>query len=430
MAEPRRLTELAAAATAAAADLPRGDLVVALSGGADSAALLWLCRRWDRKVRALHVHHGLPASDMLAAAAAVIAEKVGVDLETLSVTVGAGPSPEDQARRVRYQALEGAARPGEWILTAHTSDDQAETFLDHLLRGSGLDGLRGIPARRFPIARPLLAVARSTTRELATLAGLPWQDDPVNLSPDPLRNRIRMHLLPQLDTYNRRIRDSLATTAALVARDVDFIESLLSPPIQILDTGAAIAASVLTTAPPAAAARMTRRFLAAAGLDHASPGAVDGVLAVARGETGRHQPGAGLVVRRRAALVVAETETRRPEPVDLAETGTTRFATWAFDAYVADAPPPAMPLAAGWMVADAERVGRLRIEPAAPYPAALEVLAAAGVRAPDREVHPVVVATAGPVWVPEVRRLPIGWADPSTRRYLVVRARTERRWRT
>lgn len=428
MAEPRRLTELADAVEAAA-DLPDGNLAVALSGGADSAALLWLCRRLGRDVRALHVHHGLPPSDMLAAAAARIAGMLEVALTTEHVTVPTGPSPEDQARRVRYEALMEAAEEGEWVLTAHTSDDQAETVLDHLLRGSGLDGLAGIPSRRFPFARPLLAVSRSTTREIAALAGLPWEDDPLNLSPDPLRNRIRSRLLPELELYNRRIRASLATTARLVGRDVAHLEEEARPPVQILDRGAALAASVLTTAESSPAARMVRRFLSVAGLEHASPEAVEGVLAVARGEVERHQPGGNLTVRRRAAMVVAEAagEPVLP-PAGLAVPGETRFGSWAFDAYLSGLPPSALPLSAGWMVADAEAVGPLRVEPARHHPEALRLLADGGVRAPDRDPHPVMVAAEGLVWVPGVRRLPIGWADPATARYLVVRIRTERKW--
>lgn len=428
MAEPRRLIELGGAVEAAA-DLPTGDLVIALSGGADSAALLWLCRRTDRPVRAVHVHHGLAASDRLAAAAGAVAEMLGVELTTRHVRVPPGPSPEDQARRVRYEALLAAARAGEWVLTAHTSDDQAETVLDHLLRGSGLDGLRGIPSRRPPFARPLLAVSRSTTREISALAGLPWEDDPTNASPDPLRNRIRARLIPELEMYNRRIRDRLAITARLAERDVAFLEGASRPPVQVLADGAAVAASLLTTAPVALAARLVRRLLTAAGLEWASPAAVEGVLAVADGRAEHHHPGGALVVRRSGALVVAEHQPpTRPEPVALETAGTTRFAEWSFHAYLADAPPPAMPLAADWMVADAEAVSGWRLEAAVGRPDALEALARAGVRGPDREDHPVLVAPEGLVWVPGVRRLGVGWVDSATRRYLVVRGRSERRW--
>lgn len=427
MAEPRRLNQLAAAVEEAA-DLPAGPLVVALSGGADSAALLWTCRRMGRTVRAVHVHHGLVASDRLEESARSVAEAVDVDLSVVAVTVPAGASPEAQARSVRYRALEEAVSVGEWVLTAHTSDDQAETMLDHLLRASGLDGLRGIPARRPPFARPFLAVSRSQTRELATLAGLGWVDDPLNQDQDPLRNRIRSHLIPLLEQgYNRRLRRSLATTAELVALDLEYLESLVGSAVEISDAGVSMAASLITTAEPSPAARLARWFLSAGGLPNASPRAVKGVLDVAAARIESHQPGRGLAVRRRGALLVVETApSEPPSPVDLAVPGETVFGSWEFDALVSDVPPPAMPIGAAWMVADADQVSDLRIEAAAGQPRVLDHLAEAGVGAADRGNHPVLMAGDVPVWVPFVRRLPYGWADPGSERYLVVRTRATR----
>lgn len=429
MAEPRRLIELETE-VAGAADLPDGRLVVGLSGGADSAALLWLCRRQEREVRAVHVHHGLAASDALAGAAAAIAETLATPLVVKRVTLGAGASPENQAREVRYRALSEGVEEGEWVLTAHTLDDQAETVLDHLLRASGPDGLRGIPARRPPFARPFLDVTRSRTRELASLAGLAWLDDPANQTLDPLRNRIRRHLIPELEAeYNPRLRRSLATTARLVAADVDHLESTLEAPIERRGASTAIAASVLTTAADSPATRLTRRFLAAAGLAAASPEAVAGVLAVARGEVRRHHPGGSLTVRRRGAMVVAEPAGEAsPDSVDLAMGGATVFGTWTFDSFVTGTAPVAMPLGAEWMVADRDAVGALSVEPARRHRSALEYLAGAGVPVEDRPHHPVLVGVDGPVWIPYVRRLGSGWADDRTDRYLVVRTRVERTW--
>ncbi|MGH8912145.1 MAG: tRNA lysidine(34) synthetase TilS, partial [Acidimicrobiia bacterium] len=292
MAEARRLKELAARVISLA-DLPDGALVVALSGGADSAALLWTCVRLGRQVSTVHVHHGLAASDLMEAAAESVAAQLGVPLTISRVEVGTGASPENQAREARYRAFVDTAKAGEWILTAHTSDDQAETVIDHLLRASGLDGLSGIPARRPPFARPLLAVARSETRELATLAGLPWRDDPVNEDPDPLRNRIRRRLIPALEAaYNPRMRQSLATTAALVARDTQHLEELVGKaPVIETEAGAEVAAAVISTAAPALAARIVRRLLTVAGLPAASSGSVVGVLAVATGAVPSYEPG-------------------------------------------------------------------------------------------------------------------------------------------
>jgi tRNA(Ile)-lysidine synthase TilS/MesJ len=148
-------------------------------------------------------------------AAAAVAAKVGLPLEVARV---AAPASEAAARELRYQRLLELRREPEWLLTGHTADDQAETVLLNLLRGSGLEGLAGIPARRGVIARPLLRITRSEARELASLAGLPWLDDPANDDTSMLRNRIRTHLLPELEAdYNPGVRRHLATTAELAA---------------------------------------------------------------------------------------------------------------------------------------------------------------------------------------------------------------------
>ncbi|MFP3915076.1 MAG: ATP-binding protein, partial [Actinomycetota bacterium] len=347
------------------------------------------------------------------------------------VTVPPGSSWEEKARSVRYEALDRSRHPGEWMLTAHTSDDQAETVIDHLLRGSGLDGLRGIPARRGAFARPLLGVSRSTTREIATLASLPWEDDPLNLAPEPLRNRIRSHLLPELERYNRRIRSALAATASLVAAEVDYLESAASSPVEVLEEGAAVAASLLTTVDPALGGRLARRLLATAGLEHPSRESVEGVMEVARGERARSEPGGGLSARRRGALVVVEHQPQAaPDSVPLEQPGVTPFGRWRFHAFLADSPPEAMPLSAAWMVADADEAASLMVEPAGRHPETARILAKAGVGRDDRGRHPVVVGARGPIWIPGVRRLGTGWADAGTRRYLVIRSWTERSWRS
>jgi tRNA(Ile)-lysidine synthase len=432
MAEARRLTNLAAT-IASLADLPEGPLAVALSGGADSAALLWTCARLDRRVRAVHVHHGLEASDLMLEAARAVAHKVHVPIQEVWVEVGAGPSPEDQARRARYRALGDARRPGEWVLTAHTSDDQSETVLDHLLRASGIDGLSGIPSRRPPFARPFLAVTRSQTRELATLAGLPWRDDPVNQSDQPLRNRIRRRLLPMLEAqFNPALRASLATTAGLLARDAAYMDDCLEEvSFLVTDDSAQVAASVVTTVPEAAAARIIRRLLALAGRRSPSPEAVAAAVAVARGEISSYQMGGGITVRRRGAMLVAcsSLPLTRPASVQMRIPGTTEFGRWRFRAMISDTSPMAMPIGSGWMVGDADRLRSLSVEAAAGVPDALAVLAAAGVGATDRPAHPVVVAPAGPVWAPSVRRFPLGWVDAATNRYLVIHTQTELTWR-
>ena len=214
MVATRRLEELSAA-IAVRLDFPERPWVVALSGGADSASLAWLTARVAR-VRAVHVHHGLPASDALESAARAVAAELSIPIDVRSVALGG--SSENQARIARYRALAAATREAEWVLTAHTADDQAETVLANLLRGAGTDGLGGIPSRRDHIARPLLAVTRSETRELATVADLPWIDDPSNSDTRLLRNRIRLELIPHLEAeFNPAVRKHLATAARAIS---------------------------------------------------------------------------------------------------------------------------------------------------------------------------------------------------------------------
>ena len=189
--------------------------MIALSGGADSAALAWLSSRLG-PARAVHVHHGLPASDALERAARSTAAALTIPIEVRKVVLE--KSNENEARDLRYRALRSALGQRDWLLTGHTADDQAETVLAHLLRGSGIDGLAGIPSRRDNIARPMLAITRSETRELATLAGLPWMDDPANEDPGPLRNRIRLQLIPRRESeFNPAVRRHLAVAARAIS---------------------------------------------------------------------------------------------------------------------------------------------------------------------------------------------------------------------
>ena len=223
MVDTRRLTALAALIEAKLR-LPERQLVVGLSGGADSAALAYLLSRGRHPLRAIHVHHGLPASDRLESAARDVASNLQLEIEVIGVSVPAGASPEGQARTARYRAFLDSAL-GEAVLLAHTRDDQAETVLMNMLRGSGLRGLAGISWFRPPnVYRPMLDVARSETREIAALAGLPYFDDPMNESLELTRNAIRLEVLPQLARFNPQVVASLARLAENVRAESELIE--------------------------------------------------------------------------------------------------------------------------------------------------------------------------------------------------------------
>jgi len=201
-------------------------VLVAVSGGADSVALLFLLQSlvsdWRLRLHVLHVDHQLRAdSSGDAAFVRALGARFGVPVDVVTVTVDPRGSLEAAARAARYAALETcAARIGaSRIALGHTADDQAETVLMRLVQGAGVRGLAGIPPLRGRIIRPLIEIRRSTLEAELRRAGLRWLEDPTNRDPKFLRNRIRHELLPLLaDSYNPEIAGGLVRMAAL-ARD-------------------------------------------------------------------------------------------------------------------------------------------------------------------------------------------------------------------
>jgi tRNA(Ile)-lysidine synthase len=203
-------------------------LAVALSGGADSTALLIACAlRWPGQVQAIHVHHGLQdAADRFQAHCEELCLAWQVPLTTVRVDArhGSGESPEDAARRARYAALVQAARELglSHVALAQHADDQLETLLLALSRGAGLPGLSAMPARReqggVVFHRPWLDVPGQTLREVLRRHDLPWEDDPSNTDVRFTRNRIRHELLPALARTFANPRQTFARSAAHAAQ--------------------------------------------------------------------------------------------------------------------------------------------------------------------------------------------------------------------
>jgi tRNA(Ile)-lysidine synthase len=300
----RRLTELVASARSKL-DLPDGRVSVALSGGADSASLANLVLEEGREMGLIHVDHRLPASPLMAEAAHRVADVLGVPLQTVEVDVGVGPSVEDRARDARYKAL---AEVGDAVLTGHTRDDSVETMLINLIRGTGPTGLTGIPRFRPPnIHRPILAVTRSETRELATLAGLPFLDDPMNEDLSLTRNRIRRHLLPMLRELNPQIDLALTRAAELLERDNTYLDELA-----LRHPGHPLPVSVLVTLPRALADRLLHRALENAGIG-ATADRIARMWSVTSGDSDRQDLAEGLSAVRRGALIAIEIDPR-PQP--------------------------------------------------------------------------------------------------------------------
>ena len=298
MVGTRRLTELAAEA-ASKAQLPDGPLTVAVSGGADSAALLYIVAQVRPGVDAVHIHHGLSGSEAMEAAARAIANHVGVPFDTHDVEVPDGPSPEGQARKARYEVLTKIERA---TLTAHTADDNAETILMNLLRGSGVSGLTGIPPHRPPnIFRPVLEVRRSALRELSTLAGLPFVDDPMNSDLGLTRNRLRSRLMPVVNEFNPNVVEALTRSGQSLSDDRRFIDALARG----TNPDEPLAAAILLTLPEPVANRKLIDWLRANGVE-VSQGLLGRAWRVVRGDAPAEEMSGGTVLRRTGAVVQLE----------------------------------------------------------------------------------------------------------------------------
>jgi tRNA(Ile)-lysidine synthase len=270
--------------------------VCAVSGGPDSLALLTLARAAGLEATAIHVDHGLRAGS--ADEAAVVADAAawaGASFEARTVHVRPGPNLEARARAARWAALPQGA------LTGHTADDQAETVLLNLLRGSGLDGLAGMRHAHHP----LLGLRRTETGELCSSLGLQPVLDPSNADRAQRRNRIRHEVLPQLDAVAERdVAALLARQADLLRAEADLLEDLAAA-IDPTD------ARQLIAAPLPLARRAVRRWLAD---PHPPPAAaVERVLAVARGEAvGCELPGGRRVRRHQQRLRLLEPDREPP----------------------------------------------------------------------------------------------------------------------
>lgn len=237
------------------------DVCVGLSGGADSLALTAAAAAEFAEVTALVVDHGLQAgSDEVARDAAAAARGVGARAEVLVVVVPKdGSGPEAAARTARYTALD-AARAGRPVLLAHTLDDQAESVLLGLGRGSGARSLRGMSAWAAPWGRPLLGVRAADIRAACRDLGLDWWDDPHNTDPAFTRVRLRREVLPLLeDVLGGGAAEGLARTAELLGIDDDELDRLASG-VPVSPDGA-LDVEHLEPLPSAVLTRVVRRWL-------------------------------------------------------------------------------------------------------------------------------------------------------------------------
>ncbi len=220
-------------------------LVVAVSGGSDSVALLHglaaLRDALGLRLVVAHLDHALrPDSTLDAAFVGRLALALGLPClrerrDIPALLARRGGNLEEVARRERYAMLEEAARAvrADAIALAHTADDQAETLLMHLLRGAGLDGLKGMTSRArsplpdatAPLFRPLLGVERVTLQTWLCGNGLAWREDPTNQDTSRFRSRLRHTLIPLLEREQPHLRAHLARSAHLLAGEHEWLDA-------------------------------------------------------------------------------------------------------------------------------------------------------------------------------------------------------------
>jgi tRNA(Ile)-lysidine synthase len=428
-----------------------GPVVVACSGGPDSLALLALASRAGLRPVAVHVDHGARAGS--AAEAEVVAgfaSVLGTGFAAETVAAPPGPNFEARARSARYEALERAReRLGATaVLVGHSRDDQAETVLLNLLRGAGVPGLAGMPARRGTIVRPLLEVPRANLAAVCARLGLCPLDDPMNADSAHRRVWLRREVIPALEAGAARdLRAVLARQASVARADSELLDQLAG---EVLDRAGdpgpvegGLAVAVLAEAPEALARRAVRLWL---GVPPPSAAHVEEVLGVVRGERRAAELPGGLLVSRSGgwlhrSLGVPSAESQ-PDlqriPVDLP--GTAAGFGVELTAWVEQAAPVRWPDGRWTAVVDADLAGdRAVLRPAGPgerfvplgltgHKAVADALAEAGVPAPARAGHPILAmpgvagAGGGPdgsaLWVLGYRIDDRVRVSPGTRRFL------------
>lgn len=291
-------------------------VLVACSGGADSLALAAAVahlagrdRELAARVRARVIDHGLQAgSDLLAAEVAGRLTQLGLAGEVHRVQVEVtSQGLEAAARQARYAGLAEGLAPGTLVLLGHTLDDQAETVLLGLARGSGIRSLAGMPERfkldAVEFGRPLLGLRRATTAEACTQWGLPVWHDPMNQQQRFTRVRVRTTVLPTLEAeLGPGIAEALARTASLARIDADELDAQAARVQPGNPTGLVVAD--LQQLPAALASRVLRNWLVAGGVaepSHAHLRAVWTLVDAWRGQLGIDLPG-GRVIRRAGVL--------------------------------------------------------------------------------------------------------------------------------
>jgi tRNA(Ile)-lysidine synthase len=257
--------------------LPASRLVVAFSGGVDSRILLECAARFafeqQRQCVVVHVHHGLSDNADLWSQRCVEwcqEKQLSCVVEKVQLELMAGDSVEERARQARYQALAKHLEPGDLLLTGQHADDQVETFLLALKRGSGPKGLSAMaqctPFAQGFLLRPLLSVARSEIELAARQLSLEWVEDESNLDTRYDRNFLRQEVLPKITQRWPGFAGAVQRSAHLCAEQESLLDELLSPVLEsALQADHSLALAVLCQQSEQARLRLLRMWLASLG---------------------------------------------------------------------------------------------------------------------------------------------------------------------
>ena len=352
-----KMNELTAAAEFLNRKFPHGGRVLcAVSGGLDSMCLLdYMTRQPSFSVGAAHFNHCLRGAEADRDEEFVRDHCgkrripfVSGSGDTRSLAEREGLSTEEAARRLRYEFLNKAAEDGGYdaILTAHHADDNAETVLLNLVRGTGSAGLAGIPQVRGNICRPFLRIPRAELAAYAAAHGVPHVEDSTNDDPDAAaRNALRSSVMPVLRQINPKCVENIARTSAILREESDALESMargLMNQIKELPDGVSVPCLMLTEVPQAVAERAVLQLIAqvAGHRKDLTAAHVLAVLDLARGRTEEKEVSLpyGLTARRKKYSLEITRRPARPTGKPIAVGDTVEFGAAAVSLSEQDSP--------------------------------------------------------------------------------------------
>jgi tRNA(Ile)-lysidine synthase len=260
--------------------IKKGDhVLVAISGGADSVALLFalsaLKDSLDISISAAHVNHGLRGkeSDDDQIFVERFCESLNIELKTTRLNIQGQKnnheSIEQCARRLRYEFLENCCINAK-IATAHTASDNTETVLLNLIRGTGLKGLCGIPPVRNNIIRPLIFCSRHETEAYCKENNLTFITDQSNFDTQFTRNKLRLQVIPKLTEINPSLHDTISRACALTREDCEYLDTIaFQAKVESMTTNG-YSVSTLNTLPPPIFGRVIKGILTEGGVEPTS----------------------------------------------------------------------------------------------------------------------------------------------------------------